>query len=333
MHIHVKNLMLAGAVALAAVACTQEKKTGYTIQGEIADMTTGTVYLKCYQDGAFVDVDSAAIENGKFTFEGMVTEPMAYGLTTVKENRRPLVFFLGNEQIQAKMDEVNKKLDLTGATVNEVYVQNEKLVGEEGDNIDSLVAAHPASPVSAYLCMRNFATRMDYDGVKAIRDKFDASLDTTVYVKQIEDLLGRLVNLRVGATAPDFTLNDPDGKPVSLSSLRGKYVLVDFWASWCPDCRKENPNIVAAYKKYQNKNFTVLGVSLDRKKEPWVAAIEKDGLTWTHVSDLQGWNTPVADLYVIKWIPKNYLIDPEGVILASGLEGEALDTKLAEVLK
>lgn len=333
MFLHVKNLMLAGAVALAAVACTQEKKTGYTIQGEIADMTTGTVYLKCYQDGAFVDVDSAAIENGKFTFEGTVTEPMAYGLTTVKENRRPLVFFLGNEQIQAKMDEVNKKLDLTGATVNEVYVQNEKLVGEEGYNIDSLVAAHPASPVSAYLFMRNFATRMDYDGVKAIRDKFDASLDTTVYVKQIEDLLGRLVNLRVGATAPDFTLNDPDGKPVSLSSLRGKYVLVDFWASWCPDCRKENPNIVAAYKKYQNKNFTVLGVSLDRKKEPWVAAIEKDGLTWTHVSDLQGWDTPVADLYVIKWIPKNYLIDPEGVILASGLEGEALDTKLAEVLK
>ena len=161
MHIHVKNLMLAGAVALAAVACTQEKKTGYTIQGEIADMTTGTVYLKCYQDGAFVDVDSAAIENGKFTFEGTVTEPMAYGLTTVKENRRPLVFFLGNEQIQAKMDEVNKKLDLTGATVNEVYVQNEKLVGEEGYNIDSLVAAHPASPVSAYLFMRNFATRMD----------------------------------------------------------------------------------------------------------------------------------------------------------------------------
>ena len=295
MHIHVKNLMLAGAVALAAVACTQEKKTGYTIQGEIADMTTGTVYLKCYQDGAFVDVDSAAIENGKFTFEGTVTEPMAYGLTTVKENRRPLVF--------------------------------------EGYDIDSLVTAHPASPVSAYLFMRNFATRMDYDGVKAIRDKFDASLDTTVYVKQIDDLLGRLVNLRVGATAPDFTLNDPDGKPVSLSSLRGKYVLVDFWASWCPDCRKENPNIVAAYKKYKDKNFTVLGVSLDRKKEPWVAAIEKDGLTWTHVSDLQGWNTPVADLYVIKWIPKNYLINPEGVILASGLEGEALDAKLAEVLK
>ena len=316
MFLHVKNLMLAGAVALAAVACTQEKKTGYTIQGEVKDVTTGTVYLKCYQDGAFVDVDSAAVENGKFMFEGTVTEPMAYGLTTVKENRRPLVFFLGNEQI-----------------VNEVYAQNEKLVGEEGYDIDSLVTAHPASPVSAYLFMRNFATRMDYDGVKAIRDKFDASLDTTVYVKQIDDLLGRLVNLRVGATAPDFTLNDPDGKPVSLSSLRGKYVLVDFWASWCPDCRKENPNIVAAYKKYKDKNFTVLGVSFDRKKEPWVAAIEKDGLTWTHVSDLQGWNTPVADLYVIKWIPKNYLINPEGVILASGLEGEALDAKLAEVLK
>ena len=248
---------------------------------------------------------------------------------------RTSAYYMDDGRMRDIMDEEiqlirNSVIDGISDIIND---QNEKLVGEEGYNIDSLVAAHPASPVSAYLFMRNFATRMDYDGVKAIRDKFDASLDTTVYVKQIDDLLGRLVNLRVGATAPDFTLNDPDGKPVSLSSLRGKYVLVDFWASWCPDCRKENPNILAAYKKYQNKNFTVLGVSLDRKKEPWVAAIEKDGLTWTHVSDLQGWDTPVADLYVIKWIPKNYLIDPEGVILASGLEGEALDTKLAEVLK
>lgn len=333
MFVNVRNLMMAGVVTLAAVACTQEKKTGYAIQGEIADVSAGTVYLKCYQNGEFVDVDSAVIENGKFTFEGTVTQPLAYGLTTIKENRRPLVFFLGNEQIQAKMDEVNKKLDLTGATTNEVYAQNEKLAGEEGYNIDSLVSKYPASPVSAYLFMRNFATRMDYDGVKAIRDKFDASLNGTEYVNEIDTLLGRLVNLRVGATAPDFTSNDPDGNPVSLSSLRGKYVLVDFWASWCPDCRKENPNVVAAYQKYKDKNFTVLGVSFDRKKEPWVNAIEKDGLTWTHVSDLKGWDTPVAELYVIKWIPKNYLIDPEGGIVASGLEGDALDAKLAEVLK
>ncbi len=136
-----------------------------------------------------------------------------------------------------------------------------------------------------------------------------------------------------GDDAPDFTLNDISGKNVSLSSFKGKYVLVDFWASWCAPCRRENPNVVAAYNKYKNKNFTILGVSLDNDKEKWQEAVKKDGLAWSHVSDLKGWESEVAATYAVQAIPANFLLDPEGKVIARDLRAEALEAKLAEVLK
>lgn len=148
----------------------------------------------------------------------------------------------------------------------------------------------------------------------------------------LENKIKSMRGLEIGGEAPDITLNTPDGVPLSLSSYRGKVVLIDFWASWCGPCRRENPHVVELYNKYKNKGFDVLGVSLDSNKEAWQAAIEKDGLAWKHISDLAGWSSSAAKLYGVTSIPRTFLLDKNGKIIAKNLRGQQLTDKLKEIL-
>lgn len=166
------------------------------------------------------------------------------------------------------------------------------------------------------------------------RDQVGRMEQQAVAMKAQEEQMARLDNLiPVGSEAPDFTQPTPDGKQLSLSSLRGKVVLIDFWASWCKPCRMENPNVKRVYDQYKGKGFEILGVSLDREKGAWTQAIAQDGLPWKHVSDLAFWNNAAAQQYGVSSIPYTVLVDKDGKVLGKNLRGPALEEKLAEVFK
>ncbi|MHA4895881.1 redoxin domain-containing protein [Pedobacter sp. PWIIR3] len=246
-------------------------------------------------------------------------------------------WFTGWGKITATAGTLYKKLDSVtklGAAGDRTYVdaEFEKLNKRLVDSVESLVKRHPESPITAFIIIDRFINYPNPEKAKSTYAALAPAAKNSTYGKELGEAL-RIASKTGLGVKPAFTLPDRDGKPLSLASLKGKVVLVDFWASWCGPCRKENPNLVMAYSKYHDQGFEIIGISLDDKKDNWSKAIEADKLTWLHASDLKGWKSDLALEYGIRSIPMNFLVDADGKIIAKDLRGDALEKKLTTLFK
>ncbi|MBN8685730.1 MAG: AhpC/TSA family protein [Chitinophagales bacterium] len=356
-------ILLLAPLALLA----QPAPKGFSIQGKLAGFPDGTA-IRMVKNGENTELANAVISRSAFELKGAVEEPVLCFLFIGNEPR-PVELFVENNKISLTGDKAKPgDYVITGSASHDDFssfvktfiplaqqystlagVINSTMPGPGRDsllmthrnmqeiiqrNIESLVEGKPKSPVTAFILSATYAFNEDPMQLEGRYNKLDESVKKMAVGKQVAGMIAESKIGSIGSLAMDFTQADTSGAPVALSSFRGKYVLLDFWASWCGPCRQENPNVVENFNKFSAKNFTVLGVSLDRpgQKERWLEAIHADGLTWTHVSDLQFWNNAVAVMYNVRGIPQNFLLDPEGKIIAKNLRGPALEAKLCEIL-
>ncbi len=275
-------------------------------------LSPGKIKVSSKDSLSNVEIKGSASQDAFATLEGML-KPLNAEMASLSTQWRDAKDEAAKKLLEPKFDEVD-------ARMKEVY--------------KAYVQANPKSPIAVYAV--NQYAGYDIDAAKA-QPVFDLLPASTKLLPSAVDLAGRLEiasRLAIGKPAMDFTQNDTLGKPVALSSLRGKVLLVDFWASWCGPCRRDNPNVVKVFNQYKDKGFHVLGVSLDQPDAhaKWIKAIHDDKLTWTHVSDLKFWDNEVAKMYGVRGIPFNLLLDKDGKIIGRNLHGEELEKKLASVM-
>ncbi|MGI9192044.1 MAG: redoxin domain-containing protein [Chitinophagaceae bacterium] len=364
-----KNVFLF-AILLAFLASCQSGGAGKVqVSGTVKGFGSGEIYFIEPSDNP--TVDTIQVKDDQFSKEFTVKEPTVY-MISFGQDQQPgfVVLEAGKAEISYTKDEVGslkatcgeeqKVLESFNTMAKPYYKQMDSLgmlAMAGGDQVDTaqlfalqaefeklneglnqkqmeFIKANPKGIATAFIALSFLAEKQNPDvaEVNAIYNGLDKKAKASFFGIKIKEIAEKLSKTKPGTTAPGFTLPDVNGDMVSLSQYKGQYVLVDFWASWCKPCREENPNVVAAYQKFHAKGFDILGVSLDEDKAKWKEAIQADGLTWKHVSDLKGWKSDIAALYNIQSIPSNVLLDKEGKIIATNLRGADLMKQLSTLM-